>query len=72
MTHVSFRDRGDAPFEGEVDYVVIGSGAGGAAAAVTLARGGAKVAIVDIAAGHGLPNNGRPARFKRGKPNRGF
>jgi 23S rRNA pseudouridine2605 synthase len=25
-----------------------------------------------IAAGHGLPNNGRPARFKRGKPNRGF
>jgi 23S rRNA pseudouridine2605 synthase len=24
-----------------------------------------------IAAGHGLPNNGRPARFKRGKPNRG-
>lgn len=25
-----------------------------------------------IAAGHGLPNNGRPARFKRGKPTRGF
>jgi hypothetical protein len=25
-----------------------------------------------IAAGHGLPNNGRPARFKRGKPNRGY
>jgi 23S rRNA pseudouridine2605 synthase len=24
-----------------------------------------------IAAGHGLPNNGRPARFKRGKTNRG-
>lgn len=25
-----------------------------------------------IAAGHGLPNNGRPARFKRGKPQRGY
>jgi len=25
-----------------------------------------------IAAGHGLPNNGRPARFKRGKVQRGF
>jgi len=25
-----------------------------------------------IAAGHGLPNNGRPARFKRGKTQRGF
>jgi 23S rRNA pseudouridine2605 synthase len=25
-----------------------------------------------IAAGHGLPNNGRPARFKRGKPPRGY
>jgi hypothetical protein len=25
-----------------------------------------------IAAGHGLPNNGRPARFRRGKPQRGY
>ena len=25
-----------------------------------------------IAAGHGLPNNGRPARFKRGKTQRGY
>ena len=25
-----------------------------------------------IAAGHGLPNNGRPARFNRGKPHRSF
>ena len=25
-----------------------------------------------IAAGHGLPNNGRPARFKRGKPQRTY
>jgi 23S rRNA pseudouridine2605 synthase len=28
--------------------------------------------VTYIAAGHGLPNNGRPARFKRGKPTRGF
>jgi hypothetical protein len=25
-----------------------------------------------IAAGHGLPNNGRPARFRRGKPQRTY
>ena len=25
-----------------------------------------------IAAGHGLPNNGRPARFKRGKTQRSY
>jgi hypothetical protein len=25
-----------------------------------------------IAAGHGLPNNGRPARFRRGKPPRTY
>src|SRR5690606_3552826 len=34
----------------EADYVVVGSGAGGAAAAVTLARGGAEVAIVEAGA----------------------
>jgi 23S rRNA pseudouridine2605 synthase len=28
--------------------------------------------VTYIAAGHGLPNNGRPARFRRGKPNRSF
>ena len=28
--------------------------------------------VTYIAAGHGLPNNGRPARFKRGKPPRTF
>ncbi len=28
--------------------------------------------VTYIAAGHGLPNNGRPARFKRGKPPRNF
>jgi choline dehydrogenase-like flavoprotein len=46
MTHVSFRPRGE-DIEVEADYVVVGSGAGGATAAVTLARGGAKVAIVE-------------------------
>ncbi|HEY8429343.1 MAG TPA: FAD-binding protein, partial [Sandaracinaceae bacterium] len=48
MTHVSFRD--GAPLELEADYVVVGSGAGGATAAVTLARGGAHVAIVEAGA----------------------
>ncbi len=46
MTHVSFRPRGE-DVEMEADYVVVGSGAGGATAAVTLARGGEKVAIVE-------------------------
>ena len=50
MPHVSFRDRHESPFEGDADYVVVGSGAGGAAAAVVLARGGAKVAIVEAGA----------------------
>jgi choline dehydrogenase-like flavoprotein len=49
MSHVAFRDRGQ-DLELEADYVVVGSGAGGAAAAVTLARGGAKVAIVEAGA----------------------
>lgn len=48
--HVPFRARGEGDFEGEADYVVVGSGAGGAAAAVTLARGGAQVAIVEAGA----------------------
>ena len=48
--HVSFRAKDDASFDGEADYVVVGSGAGGAAAAVTLARGGARVAIVEAGA----------------------
>lgn len=46
--HVSFRD--GAPYELEADYVVVGSGAGGASAAVALARGGANVAIVEAGA----------------------
>jgi choline dehydrogenase-like flavoprotein len=49
MTHFAFRDRGQ-DLELEADYVVVGSGAGGAAAAVTLARGGARVAIVEAGA----------------------
>lgn len=48
--HVSFRAKDDASFDAEADYVVVGSGAGGAAAAVTLARGGAHVAIVEAGA----------------------
>ncbi|MBL8922480.1 MAG: GMC family oxidoreductase [Myxococcaceae bacterium] len=47
MSHVSFQTE---HFEAEVDFVVVGSGAGGAAAAVTLARGGQKVAIVEAGA----------------------
>lgn len=46
MSHTSFRARGE-DVDLEADYVVVGSGAGGATAAVTLARGGAKVAIVE-------------------------
>jgi choline dehydrogenase-like flavoprotein len=49
-THVSFRAAGDADLDAEVDYVVVGSGAGGATAAVVLARGGARVAIVEAGA----------------------
>ena len=50
MMHVSFRERTEGRFEEDVDFVVVGSGAGGAAAASTLARGGAKVAIVEAGA----------------------
>lgn len=49
MSHVSFRARGE-DLALEADYVVVGSGAGGAAAAVALARGGAEVAIVEAGA----------------------
>lgn len=37
MSHLSYRE---APVELEADFVVVGSGAGGASAAVILARAG--------------------------------
>lgn len=46
MTHVAFQPRGPEVAL-EADWVVVGSGAGGAPAAVTLARAGEKVAIVE-------------------------
>lgn len=46
MTHSAFQPAGKT-FELETDYVVVGSGAGGATAAVTLARGGANVIVVE-------------------------
>jgi choline dehydrogenase-like flavoprotein len=46
MSHIAFRPSGENVAL-EADYVVVGSGAGGATAAVTLARGGARVAIVE-------------------------
>ncbi|MBC7173125.1 MAG: GMC family oxidoreductase N-terminal domain-containing protein, partial [Polyangiaceae bacterium] len=46
MTHISFRPRGEN-VSLAADYVVVGSGAGGASAAVTLARAGASVVIVE-------------------------
>lgn len=49
MSHEAYRPRGK-DLALEVDYVVVGSGAGGATAAVTLARGGAEVAIVEAGA----------------------
>lgn len=46
MTHQSYVE-GPKEVELEVDFVVVGSGAGGSAAAVALARGGAEVALVE-------------------------
>ena len=46
-SHIAFRTE---PVALEADYVVVGSGAGGATAAVTLARAGASVALVEAGA----------------------
>jgi choline dehydrogenase-like flavoprotein len=46
VTHSAFQPAGKT-FEREADYVVVGSGAGGATAAVTLARGGAQVIVAE-------------------------
>jgi len=48
--HISFRAKDEVDLDAEVDFVVVGSGAGGATAAVTLARGGARVALVEAGA----------------------
>ena len=46
MSHVSWQPKGPVHTD-EADFVVVGSGAGGASAAVTLARGGARVLLVE-------------------------
>lgn len=45
--HVTFEHFGQPAVEIDVDFVVVGSGAGGAAAAVILARAGRSVAVVE-------------------------
>jgi choline dehydrogenase-like flavoprotein len=47
MGHLTFVSHAQPAIDLEVDYVVVGSGAGGAAAAVILARAGRSVAIVE-------------------------
>lgn len=49
MSHVSFREKGE-DLAVEADWVVVGSGAGGATAAVTLARGGDTVVLIEAGA----------------------
>ena len=49
MSHLAYHPPDD-PVDLETDYVVVGSGAGGATAAVALARGGARVALVEAGA----------------------
>lgn len=48
MSHLAYQT--GAPVELDTEYVVVGSGPGGAAAAVVLARGGAKVTLVEAGA----------------------
>jgi choline dehydrogenase-like flavoprotein len=50
MGHVAFQAADQRAFEAEVDAVVVGSGAGGALAAITLVRAGWKVAVVEAGA----------------------
>ena len=47
MNHVAYQPAGSAETRLEADYVVVGSGAGGASAAVSFARGGASVVLVE-------------------------
>ena len=47
MGHVTFESFAQHPVELDADVVVVGSGAGGSAAAVVFARGGRSVAIVE-------------------------
>ncbi|MFT4628828.1 MAG: choline dehydrogenase-like flavoprotein [Myxococcota bacterium] len=49
MSHISFRPR-HHDLHHETDFVVVGSGAGGATAAAQLARGGASVTLVEAGA----------------------
>lgn len=49
MSHVAFRAKGE-DVEAQFDFAVVGSGAGGAAAAVTLARAGRSVALIEAGA----------------------
>ncbi|MFA6033145.1 MAG: FAD-dependent oxidoreductase, partial [Myxococcota bacterium] len=46
MSHIPFQPKG-GDVSLDADYVIVGSGPGGAPAAVTLARGGAKVIVVE-------------------------
>ncbi len=47
MSHVAFQPSEAPRTEIEADYVVVGSGAGGATAALEFARGGASVVLVE-------------------------
>ncbi|MBR59293.1 MAG: hypothetical protein CMH54_14915 [Myxococcales bacterium] len=49
MSHLAYQKRGPA-VELDTDYIVVGTGAGGAAAAVGLARGGMHVTMVEAGA----------------------
>lgn len=55
MTHYAHQPRGQ-DLDLEADYVVVGSGAGGSSAAVTLARAGAKVVVVESGAWRDPPD----------------